>query len=289
MTAQRVVGERIRRLEDPRLLTGRALFTDDVEQDGMLHVAFLRSEHAHARLLGVDTAAARARPGVVAVYTAEDLGKYWQPGPLLVPPPPIPGLVFHACTQVPLAKEKVRHVGEPIAMVVAESRYLAEDALDDIVVRTEPLGAVVDLEAALAPGAPLIHEHLESNLAAHVRQQKGDYQRARAQAAVVVKRRFLYDRGIAAAIENRAVVARWDARGEELTIWDTTQAPIPVRNGLAKMLGLLESQVRVVAPFVGGGFGPKIMMFYPEEVLVPWAAIRLRRPVKWSEDRRENF
>ncbi len=288
MTA-RYVGQRVPRIEDRRLLTGRALFVDDVRLDGMLHVAFLRSEHAHARLREVDVAAARRRPGVVAVYTAADLGDYWQPGPLLVPPPPIPGLVFHPCTLVPLVRDKVRHVGEPIAMVVAESRYVAEDALDDIVADLEPLSAVVDLEAALAPGAPLVHEHLSSNVAAHVVQRKGDYARARARADHVVERRFRYDRGAAAAIENRAVVAQWDALAEELTVWDTTQAPIPIRNGLAARLGLLQSQVRVIAPFVGGGFGPKIMMFYPEEVLLPWAAMRLGRPLKWTEDRQENF
>ncbi|HYK82297.1 MAG TPA: xanthine dehydrogenase family protein molybdopterin-binding subunit [Gemmatimonadales bacterium] len=285
----RYVGERVRRNEDARLLTGRALFVDDVHLPGLVHVAFLRSDHAHAHLRRVDASAARRRPGVVAVYTAADLGDYWRPGPLLVPPPPIPGLVFHQATQGPLARDKVRHVGEPIAMVVAESRYLAEDALDDIVVDVDPLPPVVDLGAALLPGAPLVHDELGSNVAAHAVQQKGDYERARAQADAIVKRRLLYDRGAAAAIENRGIVAQWDARADELTLWDTTQAPIPIRNGLAHLLGLLESQVRVIAPFVGGGFGPKIMMFAPEEVLVPWAAMRLGRPVKWIEDRRENF
>src|SRR5436309_3236242 len=295
-----VNGARYERAVEPRLLlpdflrhelglTGRPLFVDDVRLDGMLHVAFLRSQHAHARLSSVDASAARTRPGVVAVYTANDLGDYWRPGPLLVPPPPIAGLVFNTCTQVPLAKDKLRHVGEPIAMVVAESRYVAEDALDDIVVEAEPLPAVVDLEAALAAGTPRVHDQLPSNLAAHAVQRKGDYARARAQAHTVIARRFRYDRGASAAIENRAVVAQWDPHAEELTVWDTTQAPLPIRNGLAQLLGLLESQVRVVAPFVGGGFGPKIMMYYPEEVLIPWAAMRLGRPVKWTEDRQENF
>src|SRR5207245_2688203 len=178
-----------RRNEDARLLTGRALFVDDVHLDGMLHVAFLRSDYAHALLRSVDVAAARRRPGVVAAYTAADLGDYWQPGPLLVPPPPIPGLVFHSCTQVPLVREKARHVGEPIAMVVAESRYVAEDAVADIVADLEPLAAVVDLEAALQRGAPRVHEHLSSNLAAHVVQKKGDYDAAAAAAHLVVKRR----------------------------------------------------------------------------------------------------
>jgi aerobic carbon-monoxide dehydrogenase large subunit len=289
MEPRRQIGERVRRNEDARLLTGRALFVDDVRLEGMLHVAFLRSQHAHARLVRVDATAARSRPGVVAVYTAADLGDYWRPGPLLVPPPPIAGLVFNACTQVPLARDKLRHVGEPIAMVVAESRYLAEDALDDITVDAEPLPAVVDLENALREGAPRVHEHLPSNVAAHAIQRKGDYAEAKRRAHRVIKRRFRYDRGASAAIENRAVAAQWDPRAEELTVWDTTQAPIPIRNGLAQLLGLLQSQVRVVAPFVGGGFGPKIMMYYPEEVLVPWAAMRLGRPVKWTEDRQENF
>jgi carbon-monoxide dehydrogenase large subunit len=262
---------------------------DDVQLEGMLHVAFVRSEHAHGRLVHVDTTNARTRPGVMAVYTAADLGDYWRPGPLLVPPPPIPNLEFHACTQVPLAKEKVRHVGEPVAMIVAENRYVAEDAVRDVVVEIEPIQAVVDLEKALAPGAPLVHEHLGSNTAAHVVQRKGQYDAARARADLVVGRRFMYDRGVSAAIENRAIAVSWDAKAEELMIWDTTQAPIPIRNGLARMLGLLESQVNVIAPFVGGGFGPKIMMFYPEEQLLPWAAMRLKRPLKWTEDRQENF
>jgi carbon-monoxide dehydrogenase large subunit len=285
----RYMGQSVPRLEDEKLLAGRALFVDDVQLPGMLHVAFLRSDDAHGILKGIDATAARERPGVVAVYTAADLGDYWRPGPLLVPPPPIKDLVFNAATQVPLARDKVRHTGEALAMVVAESRYLAEDALEDIVVDLDPLPAVIDLEAALAPGAQLIHERFGTNLAAHVHQSKGNYAAARAEADLVITRRFRYDRGAAAAIENRGIVAAWDARSEELTVWDTTQAPIPIRNGLAAMLALRESQVRVIAPFIGGGFGPKIMMFYPEEVLLPWAAMRLGRPLKWIEDRRENF
>jgi carbon-monoxide dehydrogenase large subunit len=284
-----MIGARTKRNEDPRLLTGRALFVDDLDLPGMVHVAFLRSPYAHARLRGIDASRARQREGVIAVYTAADLGSYWQPGPLLVPPPPVEGMAFNQRTQVPLAKDKVRHLGEPIAVVVAVSRYVAEDALPDIEVDYESLPAVVDLEKALAPGAPLVHEDVGSNLAAYVPQKKGDYEAAKAQADVVIRRRFHYDRGAAAAIENRGVVAQWDARAQKLTVWDTTQAPIPVRNGLAAMLGLSEHQVRLVTPFIGGGFGPKIMMFYPEEVLIPWLALQLERPVKWIEDRAENF
>ncbi len=285
----RYLGKPIKRNEDPRLLTGQALFTDDVNLPGMLHAAFLRSDYAHAWVRSVDVSAARELPGVVAVYTAADLGDYWKPGPLLVQPPPIERLVFHTRTQVPLVKDKARYAGEPIAVVIAESRYIAEDALEQIAVDYEPLPAIVHLEDALAPGATVIHDELGHNLNAHVIQEKGSYAAAVAEADVVIKRHYAYDRGTAAAMENRGIVATWDAKSEQLTMWDTTQAPISIRNGLAGMLGLSERQVRVIAPFIGGGFGPKIMMFYPEEVLLSWATMRLNRPIKWIEDRRENF
>jgi carbon-monoxide dehydrogenase large subunit len=255
----------------------------------MLHAAFVRSPYAHARINHIDVSLALKREGVVAVYTAEDLGDYWKPGPLLVSPPPVKDIVFHEKTQVPLAKEKVKFAGEPVVMVLAESRYIAEDALADIQIDYEPLEAVVDIEKALQPDSILIHEEIGSNVAAHVVQTKGDYESAAQNAALVIKRRFRYEHGCAAAIENRGIVAEWDRRAGRLTVWDTTQAPVVIRNGLAGMLGLSERQVRVVAPFIGGGFGPKIMMFYQEEVLVPWAAMKLNRPVKWIEDRAENF
>ena len=285
----RYFGERIPRNEDPRLLTGQALYVDDVDLPRMLHAAFLRSPYAHARIQHIDVSAALASPGVVAVYTAADLGDYWKPGPLLVSPPPIEGITFNERTQVPLARDKIRFAGEPLVMVLAESRYLAEDALALIQVDYEALPAAVDMEKSLEPGAPLVHEDVGSNIAAHVVQTKGDFETAAAVAALRVKRRFRYEHGCAAAIENRGIVAEWDVRAGRLTVWDTTQAPVVIRNGLAGMLGLSERQVRVVAPFIGGGFGPKIMMFYQEEVLVPWAAMRLNRPVKWIEDRAENF
>jgi carbon-monoxide dehydrogenase large subunit len=284
------VGQRIKRNEDPRLLTGQALFVDDVELPAMLHAAFLRSDYAHARIRSIDVSAARARPGVVAVYTAEDMGDFWRPGPLIVPPPSkVEGIVFHARTQIPMVKDKARHIGDPIAVVIAETRYIAEDAVEDILIDYDPLDAVVDMEKGLEPGAPLVHDDLESNLAAHVVQEKGDYKAARQRADVVIQRRISIDRGAAAALENRGVVAHWDEKGQQMTVWDTTQAPIPIRNGIAGMLGLSEHQVRVIAPYIGGAFGPKIMMSQPEEVLIPWAAMVLNRPIKWIEDRRENF
>ncbi len=285
----RYLGQPIRRNEDPRLLRGKALFVDDVNRPDMLHAAFLRSPHAHARIARIDISRALAINGVAAIYTAGDLGPYWQSGPLLVPPPPIDGITFNQRTQVPLAKGIVRHVGEPIVLVIAGSRYLAEDALHLIGVEYEIFDAVTDMEQALHGDGPFVHADLKSNVAAHVRQTKGDYARALAQADAVIRRRFTYDHGMASPIETRGVVADWDARSERLTVWDTTQAPIPIRNGLAAMLGLNERQVRVIAPFIGGGFGPKIMMFYPEEVLIPWASMRLARPVKWIEDRSEHF
>ena len=224
--------------------------------------------------------------------TADDLGDYWQPGPLLVPPPPVADSVFNQRTQVPFAKDKVRHVGEPIALVIASSRYIAEDALADIAVDFDILPAVIEPKAIAdldLPPVSLVHDDLDNNVAARVHQRKGDYASAKAKADVVIRRKFYYDHGTAAPMETRGVVAHWDARAGKLTIWDTTQAPVVIRNGLAAMLGLNERQVRVIAPFIGGGFGPKIMMFYPEEVVIPWAAMQLNCPVKWIEDRNENF
>ena len=287
---KKFIGERIRRTEDPRLLTGQALFVDDVDIPGMLHAAFLRSDYAHANLLSVDITQAQKRPGVVAVFTAEEMGDEWQPGPPNVSPPPtIEDITFHSRTQVPLAKGKVRHVGEAIAVVIAESRYIAEDALEDILVDLEPLEVVADIKSALDPDAPLVHDDLESNLAAHMIQGKGDYEAAKAAADIVISRKIDIDRGAAAAMENRGIVAHWDSKSQHLTVWDTTQAPIPIRNGLASRLGLSFSQVRVIAPFIGGGFGPKMMMHYPEEILIPWISKKLGKPIKWIEDRRENF
>ncbi len=285
----RKFGAPVKRNEDARLLSGQALFVDDVELPNMLYAALLRSNVAHARILSIDVSAARKRNGVVAVYTAEDLGPYCAPGPVVVPPPPIEGVRFNARTQAPLAKSKIRYVGEPLAVVLAESRYLAEDALADIVVELDTLPAVVDLEKALHDSSATVHDDVRGNLAAHVRQTRGNYEAVRTKASHIVARRFLYDHGASSPIETRGVVARWDARANQLTVWDTTQAPVFLRNGLAGVFGMSERQVRVIAPFVGGGFGPKIMMFYPEEIIVPWAAIKHNRPVKWIEDRLEHF
>ena len=285
----RYFGAAVTRNEDPVLLTGQALFVDDLVLAEMWHAALLRSPHAHARIESIDVAAAKARDGVIAVYTAEDLGDFWAPVPLVVPPPPIPGMVFNQRTQVPLAKDRVRYAGEPVALVVAESRYVAEDALADIVVDYAPLPVAADLEQSAADDAPEVHDGLAGNVAAHVHQSKGDYDAAAAGAATVIRRRFTYEHGMAHPMETRGVAAQFDRKTQRLTVWATTQAPASLRSGLATLLGLGERDLRVVAPFVGGGFGAKLLMYYPEELLVPWAARQLGSAVKWIEDRGEHF
>ncbi|MGB8253635.1 MAG: xanthine dehydrogenase family protein molybdopterin-binding subunit [Anaerolineaceae bacterium] len=278
------------RNEDPRLLTGKAKFIDDITLPGMLHAAFLRSDFASARIKKIDVSAALKHPGVVAVYTAADFGEYWKPGPLQVPPPSvIKGSTFNARTLIPIAKDRVRFSGEPMALVIAESRYIAEDACEDIVVDLEPLPVVTDMEKALEKGAPLVHDDLPSNLAADVFQERGNYEEAVKKADLVVKRRILVDRCAGAAMENRGFIVDWDDRTHNMTIWATTQAPIPLRNSIAGRLGLFENQVRVITPFIGGGFGPKIMTSQADDVLLPIISMWLKRPIKWIEDRRENF
>lgn len=285
----RYFGQRIKRNEDPRLLTGRALFVDDVDLPGMAHIAFVRSPYAHACIKSIDASAARALPGVIAIYTAEDLGSFWRTGVLNVGLPPIKNAYLNERMHPILAKDKVRHVGEVVVCIVAESRYVAEDAAAHVLVDYDPLPVHIDPRKALEDGAALIHDDLENNIAAHVVQEKGNYEKAKAKADLIIKREFFYDRGTAAAMENRGIVAAWDAKAGKLTMWDTTQAPVIIRNGIAGMLGLSEHQVRLIAPFIGGGFGPKILMFYPEEMLLPWISMQLNIPVKWIEDRAENF
>jgi len=281
----RYFGARVTRNEDPALLTGRGLFVDDVRLPDVAHAAVLRSPHAHARLLSIDVRQARALRGVLAVYVHADLGTLGEPLPKLIPHP---ALVHHK-TQYALARDRVRYAGEPVAFVVAESRYVAEDACDLIAVEYDPLPAVAGLEAAVAPGAPRVHDDVEGNVCAHYTQRVGDVDDAFARAPHRFRERFVIDRGAASPMETRGVAASWDPRAARLEVWDSTQAPIPIRNGLAQLFGLPEQHVRVIAPDVGGGFGPKVMMFYPEEILVPFAAMRLGRPVKWIEDRREHF
>jgi aerobic carbon-monoxide dehydrogenase large subunit len=281
----RWVGAPVQRLEDPRLLRGKGTYVDDIDFPDLLHAAILRSPHAHASITSIDVSAAQALPGVHLVLTANDLGEVLEPSPLLIPH----RALTQPRTQLPLARDKVRYVGEAVAMVVAESRYLAEDALELIDVTYEPLPVIHSLEAASQPHAPLVHADVPDNIAAHLVQQVGQPDEIFASAPHVIQETFLMDRGAAMPMECRGVVANWDAREAALTCWISTQGPVPLRNGLAAIFHLPEHKVRVVAPDVGGGFGTKIMLFYPEEILTPFAARQLGRPVKWIEDRREHF
>jgi carbon-monoxide dehydrogenase large subunit len=276
-------GERVPRREDDRLLRGAGRFTDDVDE-GALEACFVRSPYAHARILGIDTGAARALPGVHAVYTAADLPFGNRELPLLIPHPAL----THGRTQRCLADQIVRYAGEAVAFVVAANRYLAEDAADLVEVEYDPLPVAWPLEAA-AQARALVHANVPGNLAAELTQEAGDVGSALAAATRRQHLRFRYERGAAAPMEARATWARWDAAEQRLTMYDSTQSPTSIRGGLAVLFGLPETSVDVIAPDVGGGFGPKIMLFYPDELLVPFAAMRLQRPVKWTEDRREHF
>jgi len=280
-----LIGAAIRRNEDPRLLRGRGCFVADVTPAGLLHAAALRSPHARARIRSVDASRARAQRGVHLVLTAADLGPLNQPTPLLIPHPEL----AYPRTPVPLAVEDVRYSGELIAVVVADDRYLAEDAARLIVVDYETLPAVVDLEAAGAESSPRVHADVPRNRAARVVQRVGEPDAAFARAAHVFRERLAIERSCGSPLETRGVVADYDARTETLRAWISTQAPLPIKNGLARLFGLPEFKVEVIAPDVGGGFGTKIMLFYPEEIVIPAAAIRLGRAVKWIEDRSEHL
>jgi aerobic carbon-monoxide dehydrogenase large subunit len=277
-------GERVERREDNRLLVGKGRYTDDFEPHAA-HAAFVRSQYAHARIADIDVTGALDVEGVYAVYTYDDLdGKFAEPLPLIIPHEAI----ADGRTQYALARDEVRYVGETIAIVVARDRYIAEDAADAIAVRYEPLPVAADLEAAAAPDAVLVHGDREDNVVARVGEEHGNVDAAFAAAPKVFEWRLEIERSAATPLEGRAVVARFDEDGG-LLVHDSTQAPTGIRNGLSRLFELDLERVHVVAPDVGGGFGVKVIQFYPEEVLVPLAARRLGMPVKWTEDRREHF
>ncbi|HEX4805743.1 MAG TPA: aerobic carbon-monoxide dehydrogenase large subunit [Conexibacter sp.] len=280
-----VFGARVERLEDQRLLRGLGRYVDDLEHDAA-EIAFVRSEHAHARIRDVDVSGALGVDGVYGVFTYEDLdGRFADPLPLLIPNK---GLI-DVRTQHALAREEVCFAGETIAMVVARDRYVAEDAAARIHVDYEVLEPVVDLEAAAAAGAPVAHSDMADNVAAFVTDEVGDVEAGFAASTHVFSWRFDIERSASMPMEGRALVARFDDDEGHLLVFDSTQAPTGIRAGLAYLFEMDVEEVHVVAPDVGGGFGAKVMQFYPEEVLVPWAARRLRRTVKWTEDRREHF
>jgi aerobic carbon-monoxide dehydrogenase large subunit len=274
----RNVGRSVPRVEDPPLLRGRAQYVGDLALPGMLEAVFLRSVVPHARIVSVDPSPAAAAPGVALVVTADDLDL----GPLH---PPIENPDAFSPPRPLLARERVRFVGEPIAVAVAASPYLAEDAIELLDVELEPLSAVTDPFAAQDPDAPALHEGSSNVLYDH-RFDSGGVDEAFASAAVVLERRFRNPRYSAAPIETRGVVAT--PEGDGVTVWSSTQAPHRLATIMAELLGLAPALVRVLCPDVGGGFGQKAHV-YPEEILVPWLALRLQRPVRWIEDRAENL
>lgn len=278
-------GSGIKRREDPRLITGSATYTDDLKLPGLTYAAILRSPYAHARLTKLDVTAARQAPGVIAIYTGKDLaGK--------VNPVPCAWNVPNCDLKVPahplLATDTVRYVGDGVAMVVAESRAAARDALDLIDVDFEPLGAETDPEKAAQPGAPQFHADVPNNVAFTWTVAGGDAAKAFDTAAVKVKLRIVQQRLLPTAMEPRAAVATYNKGTGQLQLWVTTQNPHIHRFLCSVMLGLPEHRIRVVAPEVGGGFGSKIPA-YPDEALCCFASMQLGRPVKWTEDRSENF
>ncbi len=277
------VGEPVRRREDPRLLTGQGSFTADRAVAGVLHVAFRRSEHAHAKIARIETAAAAALPGVFAIYTANDLES-------LIEPVRATSRMrnYHATALYPLARGKVRYVGEPVAAVLAENRYIAEDALDLIEIGYEPLPAVAEPEAAVRDGTQVLHEEAGSNVLLSREFARGDAAADMAEATLRVGGRFRFHRKAPLAIENRACIAEYDRGRRALTLTISTQIPGIVRDLLADMLDMPGHSIRVVAPDVGGGFGGKASL-YPEELLVCVLARKLGRAVRWTGDRLEDL
>ena len=277
-----LVGKKVRRREDPRLITGTATYLDDVKIPGMYHACIVRSPHAAARVKSVNVKPALERPGVVAAFTGADVKD--------VPSVPcvaqLPGLrqPYHHV----LAQDRVYFVGHPVAVVVARDRYLAADGADAVEVEYDETPAVADPEKAIAPGAPAVHPQWPDNVAFTFHQEGGNIEQAFREADVVVKQRIISQRLIPMAMETRGVVADWHAPEKSLTLYSSSQAPHLLRSLLANIFGIPENRLRVIAPEVGGGFGSKIDI-YPEDMLMTFVSQRLSKPVKWVESRRENF
>jgi carbon-monoxide dehydrogenase large subunit len=285
MSVTRLFGASVKRREDPRLISGEGRFTDDFKLPGMLQMAILRSPYAHARITKLDVTRARAMPGVHAVFTGGDLqGK--------VNPMPCAWLIPDADLKVPaytaLATDKVRFAGDAVAFVLAEDAFVARDALALIDADYEPLPVVTNQEAALAEGAPQLYDDIPRNEAFHWKFANGNADAALQSAEVTLKHRFVQQRLVPNAMEPRSAVAQWIPGADELTLYNTTQNPHIVRFQIAVTLGIPENKVRVIARDVGGGFGSKIP-FYPGDVLAIFASRETGRPVKWTEDRRENY
>ena len=277
------IGKPLGRKEDQRLVSGRGRYLDDIVVPGALHACFVRSPHAHARILGISADAARAMPGVAGVFTGQDLEKWTNRLRLA---PPIEGL--HPTEIATLPTDKVRFHGDPVAVVVACDRYVAEDAAELVEIDYEPLQPIVSLDSPLAPGATLVDESLPTNLVSHQKFAAGNVGLRRKEAHAVVEASFSQHRQTHVPIETRGCAAVWDPGRAHLTFHAGNQVPHPLRSMLAMRLGIAETQVTVISPDVGGGFGQKIAL-YREELTVAALARHLRQPVRWREDRAENL
>jgi carbon-monoxide dehydrogenase large subunit len=277
------VGQAIRRKEDPPLITGRGRYVDDIQLPGMLYVAIVRSTEAHATITSIDTSALEGRKGIKLVLTGDDMTDLAAPLPMAWVPP---GVEVKTPEHWPLARGKVCHVGDPVAVVVGDDKYAVVDAAEEVFVEYESLPVIVDPEKALDPDAPVIHEQFGSNHSYDWSLGGGDVEAGLAEADVVVERRIVNHRTAGAAIEPRAAIAEW--RAGYLTLYSTTQVPHLVRLQLAGVLGVAEDHFRVVAPDVGGGFGSKLNI-YSEEALVCYLSRRLERPVRWTATRSEDM
>lgn len=285
MAVTRLFGAAVKRREDPRLITGQGMFTDDLKLPGMLHMAIMRSPYAHARISRLDVTKAQLHPGVRAVYTGNDLQGKVQPMPCAWQPP---NSDFKLPSYSAMATDRVRFTGDPVAVVVADDPYTARDALDLIDADYEPLSVVTNQEQAIAPGAPQLYDNLSDNVAFRWHLEGGDAESALRDAEVVIRQRFVQQRLIPNAMEPRSALAYWNPGSNELTIYNTTQNPHILRFHIAAEHGIPENKVRVIARDVGGGFGSKIPI-YAGEYLAIFATRQLGLPVKWTEDRRENF
>jgi carbon-monoxide dehydrogenase large subunit len=280
----RHVGRAMRRKEDPRMITGTARYIDDISRPGELYAALVRSPEAHATITAIDTSAAAAHPDVVAVFTGEDLaGDFASPMAMAWSPP---GVEINTPEMWPLSRGEVKHVGEPVAVVVGRDRYSVVDAAEQVIVEYEPKPVVTDPERALEDSSTLVWEQFGTNRTHEWKVSGGDIDAALAEADVVVEHRVVNHRTAGAAIEPRGVLA--DPQGEGVTLYSSTQVPHILRFVLAGILGMPEDRLRVVAPDVGGGFGSKLQI-YPEEALMVVLARRLKRPIKWIETRSENM
>jgi carbon-monoxide dehydrogenase large subunit len=291
--SSRFIGRSVKPEKSSRFLTGSGIYVSDIRLPDMLHAAILRSIHAHARIRAVDVKEALRLDGVVGVWTGREIEGRISRFPESFEIHPVPWLegvkpVLRGPRPAALAQGKVHYVGEPVAIVVAADRHKAEDAVDAIMVQYEELPVVVDPKESFKPGATLVHDGSENNIVFSFKIDKGNVDLALRAAPFTLRERFRHHRYCAAPLECRGVVAWIEPKTNILTVWSSTQMPHLVRRQIAAQLDLAEETVRVIAPDIGGGFGPKVFV-YPEEILVPFLTLQLGRPVKWIEDRREHF